>query len=172
MIYFYHMKLNFSSRNKAFTLIELLVVIAIIGILASVVIASLNSARAKARDAKRVSDLKQIQTALTMYYADNGAYPSTSGQIRGVCSGYGGHAVSGATGYIPNLAPTYIPVLPVDPKPTGAAADCIIYNSGGASEYVIANLRSYEGVVPDALKRISIPTEKTIAIYTPGYANF
>lgn len=163
------MKLTF--RNKAFTLIELLVVIAIIGILASVVIASLNSARAKARDAKRVSDLKQLQTALELYHAENGNYPNSSG-IRGVCASYGSHGVTGAAGYIPNLAPTYIPVLPVDPKPTGAAADCIIYNSGGGSEYVIANLRNYEGAVPEALKRPSNPAEKTIVIYTPGYSTF
>jgi len=60
---------------KAFTLIELLVVIAIIGILASVVVVNVGSARVKARDAKRISDMKAIQTALEMYYDDNGVYP-------------------------------------------------------------------------------------------------
>ena len=53
--------------KKGFTLIELLVVIAIIGILASVVLASLNSARKKSRDARRVADIKQIQLALELY---------------------------------------------------------------------------------------------------------
>ena len=64
------------SRNKGFTLIELLVVIAIIGVLASIVTSSLSSARAKARDARRESDIKSIQTALEMYYLDNGHYPA------------------------------------------------------------------------------------------------
>lgn len=59
--------MKFRSRNKGFTLIELLVVIAIIGILASVILASLNSAREKARDARRKSDLRQISTALELY---------------------------------------------------------------------------------------------------------
>ena len=61
--------------KKGFTLIELLVVIAVIGLLASIVMISMNSIRAKARDVKRLSDLKQIQTALEMYYDAVGQYP-------------------------------------------------------------------------------------------------
>jgi type II secretion system protein G len=65
------------TPKKGFTLIELLVVVAIIGLLATLSIVALNTARAKARDAKRVGDIKQIQTALELYYNDNGGYPST-----------------------------------------------------------------------------------------------
>lgn len=57
-----------------FTLIELLVVIAIIGTLASVILVSLNSARLKSRDARVISDVQQIRTAIESGY--NGlAYP-------------------------------------------------------------------------------------------------
>lgn len=62
-------------NRKGFTLIELLVVIAIIGLLSTLAVVSLNTARLKARDARRVSDIKQIQTALELFYNDKGVYP-------------------------------------------------------------------------------------------------
>lgn len=64
--------------SRGFSLIELLVVIAIIGILSSVVLTSLNTARAKARDARRISDIKQVQLALELYYDANNFYPENS----------------------------------------------------------------------------------------------
>lgn len=69
--------MNNKSKIKGFTLIELLVVIAIIGLLSSIVLASLNMARAKARDAKRLSDMHQMQIALELYYDSFGRYPDS-----------------------------------------------------------------------------------------------
>lgn len=63
-------------NKKGFTLIELLVVIAIIGLLSTLAVVALGSARQKANDAKRLSDIKQVQTALELYYTDNSAYPT------------------------------------------------------------------------------------------------
>jgi len=65
------------SKTKGFTLIELLVVISIIGILSSIVLASLNTARAKTRDARRLSDMHQMEIALELYYDKFGVYPSS-----------------------------------------------------------------------------------------------
>lgn len=63
-----------NSMQRGFTLIELLVVIAIIGLLGSVVLASLATARAKGYDARRKSDLNQIRTALHLYYNTHNNY--------------------------------------------------------------------------------------------------
>ncbi len=63
------------KKIRGFTLIELLVVVAIIGILSSIVVTGLQDAKASSRDAKRVSDIKNIQLSLALYYNDNGHYP-------------------------------------------------------------------------------------------------
>lgn len=64
-----------SQDGKGFTLIELLVVIAIIGILASVVLSSLNDARESARVASAQTQLKSMHTAMEMLYNATGLYP-------------------------------------------------------------------------------------------------
>lgn len=84
-----------SHHSKAFTLIELLVVIAIIAGLASIVLVSLNSARIKSRDARRVGDIRQIQAALLMYAEEHSQVYPTS---------------------LDDLDPTYMPKVPPDPK--------------------------------------------------------
>lgn len=112
-----------NKTTRGFTLIELLVVIAIIGILSSVVLASLNTARLKSRDTRRISDIKQLQLALALYYdANSSAYPTA----------------------LSALAPTYIPVIPTDPvgaaayrysaNIVGAGTTCASYHLGATLE--------------------------------------
>ena len=137
------------EKKKGFTLIELLVVIAIIGVLASTVLASLNKARAKARDARRRVDLKQVFTALEFYYDANNAYPSTIVGVLlwwGNCSAYGSHDITGANGWVPNLAPTYIPVLPLDPR-YNSTFGCYLYNSNGTDYKLLAH-QTTESICP------------------------
>jgi len=68
-------------KNKGFTLIELLVVIAIVGLLASIVLFSLESIRAKGRDTRRVTDMKAILEGLSFYYNENYLYPDSGGAV-------------------------------------------------------------------------------------------
>ena len=91
-------------RNiKGFTLIELLVVIAVIGILSTMAIIALGSARTKSRDAKRVADLKQISTALELFYDDHGYYPTI------ITPGNNLTSVDGTR--------TYLSTIPSNPSP-------------------------------------------------------
>ena len=96
--------------GTGFTLVELLTVIAIIGILSSIVMASLLTARQKGRDARRIADIKQIQLALEQYYNEYLKYPTS----------------------LSSLSPNYISVLPSDPLGSS-------YANGGVYYYVAAN---------------------------------
>lgn len=100
-------------KKSAFTLLELLVVIVIIGILATVSIIALNNARAKSRDAKRVGDIKQISTALELFFNDKGRYPN-------IDEWDVGQLFSTST----NLTSSYMQTIPLPPTPAdGNCAD-------------------------------------------------
>lgn len=73
------------NKFRAFTLVELLVVISIIGLLSTLALVSLNGARAKARDAIRINDIKIISDAIEMYNIDNDEYPIDPCAETGVC---------------------------------------------------------------------------------------
>ncbi len=66
------------KSRKGFTLIELMVAIAVIGFLSSMFLSYLGSARAKARDVRRKDDLRNIETALAVYFGNHGIYPTAS----------------------------------------------------------------------------------------------
>ncbi len=68
------------NRSRAFTLVELLVVIAILGILASLVTAGAQTARRKGSVTKARTTIAALETAISMYYGDLGAYPKTGNE--------------------------------------------------------------------------------------------
>ena len=123
---------SIKSTRKGFTLIELLVVIAIIGILSSVVLASLSTARQKSRDAKRISDLGQVQLALELYFDKVQSYPSTTPTICGVagitpCAPTQATALNGYDAAIVGLSDVQQKFLPKNPLPAGGANGALSY---------------------------------------------
>jgi len=95
-----------TPKLRGFTLVELLVVIAIIGLLVAIVVPNLGNAKALGRDSRRVSDIKNIQLSLALYYNDNLQYPLS----------------------LSSLSPTYMSTVPKDPK-TGSDYYYKVYNS-------------------------------------------
>lgn len=107
--------ITFKHQSSGFTLIELLVVIAIIGILSSVVLASLNTAREKARDAQRLSDMDQIRLALEFFFDDNNHYPGPT--FEGIDPF--GEQLGDDYGPIEQALSPYLSVIPKDPLHDG-----------------------------------------------------
>ena len=118
----YHRPMKTVQEKSGFTLIELLVVIAIIGLLSSMTLASLNIARLKARDARRVADIRELQVALELYYNSQSVpeYPAASA-VCDAAAAYGLEAL---------VAGGFIPTIPRDPN---AVPNCYRYTSNAAS---------------------------------------
>jgi len=122
------MRENYATMG--FTLIELLVVISIIGLLSSIILSSLNSARMKARDSRRIADLNQIKLALELYFDANGYYPQSN--CGWDCNGYRYSTDSSWDLLAADLRP-YIKTLPKDPRNNCAGpwnAGCFSYAYG------------------------------------------
>ncbi len=122
--------------KKGFTLVELLVVIAIIALLSTLSVVALNSARAKSRDARRQSDIKQIRTALELYYdANNQQYPAGNkilGATDTACLNQNGWVSTSACA----SATIFMQKVPTDPVP---GTHSYIYNVGDSgATYTIA----------------------------------
>lgn len=126
-------------NKKGFTLIELLVVIAIIGLLSTLAVVALGNARQKARDARRLSDLKQLQTALELYYTDQTAYPATVST--GVLGGAGGVCLNSSGFSATAGCPTpYMGQVPADPLNSGV--NVYTYTANSSTYSVTASLET------------------------------
>ncbi len=119
-----------SKLLSGFTLIELLIVIAIMGILVALLLPNLASARERARDSRRKTDLSNLQTALRLYYSDNQSFPDTTT----LTSLWGSALASTDT--------TYMAVLPRDPSSAPGAQINYGYNSNGETYIIVASLEN------------------------------
>ena len=122
--------------QAGFTLIELLVVIAIIGLLAAIILASLDTARTKSRDARRLADIREIQNALEQYAATCGSFPQPLSSGAGLGAGDNNGCPSGIT------LGTFLTPVPTDPKSGlsyaytafGSGSNCTTYHLGARLE--------------------------------------
>jgi len=122
----YYMKNN-TLYDKGFNLIELLIVLAIIGVLASFLLTNFIGAKARARDAQRKSDLRQIQSALELYRTDQGSYPKDVDMP--ACGGS-----LTFTDPVTLSITTYIQKMPCDPL---SATSYSYIRRGGGSTYAL-----------------------------------
>lgn len=120
------MKFYKHNNQRGFTLLEMLMVISIIGLLASITLTSVASARVKSRDAKRKLDLNQIYNAMNLYFSEYDCLPITSGTA---CSGASGYSEFNSAGWDYSSQGNFLPFLqtsglmssvPVDPVNNGA----------------------------------------------------
>ncbi len=137
-------------KTGGFTLVELLVVVAIIGLLATLSVLALGSARVRARDAKRLADIKTVQTALELYNNDQGGYPSApaAGLLIGDPAGAPSARVLTSAGWeaAPTGSTTYLPTAPDDPLGSqnyvyngrvSSAPGAAVCSAGQCASYVI-----------------------------------
>lgn len=118
-------KTRVATGTRGFTLIELMVVIAIIGLLASIILVSLSTAQQKGRDARRIADLKEIETALELYYSDHNSYPVATTQTSAVTA-------------LTALVPTYISNLTDDPL--GGSYHYVYLSTAGGTFYCLGSI--------------------------------
>lgn len=143
--------------HSAFTLVELLVVIAIIGLLSTVAVVSLSSARAKARDTKRLADMKQIVTAINLYYEDNGYYPACAAG-GGVCSTTG---YAGDFSNVLEIKPTYMANIPQDP--TNISTSYGYYYAQGWHPTGLCGYSAHTGLATDYILAMRLENPNGVA---------
>ncbi len=126
------------NGKQGFTLIEILIVVAIIAILASVVLVGLGPAQQAGRDARRLSDLHQVQNGLELYYNKCGFYPGTA--AAGACTATNNAATNGYADMSAAVTGSGLGIntLPLDP--TNSAPRVYMFRTNGttASQYVLA----------------------------------
>ncbi len=134
-------------KRSAFTLVELMVVVAIIGLISTIAIVASSAIRSRGRDTKRIADLRQVRSALELYYNETSAYPTCGQACTTYCDcttvGWGGNFAE------MEIKPAYMASIPADPINDGTygyfyargykiSGNCSYMNTNSPSDYVLA----------------------------------
>ena len=162
------MKIN--NNRSGFTLIEILIVVAIIAILASVVLIGLGPTQEAGRDARRLSDLHEVQNGLELYYGKCGYYPG--GVAAGACAvtattGYN----TGATTMTAALTGVGVGVGSVPLDPTNSGTHVYTYHTNGASADSYALAAVLENVNDSVFKSYVAPGNAAALTSGDGYSS-
>lgn len=128
------------KKPRGFTIVELLIVIVVIAVLAAIAVVAYNGIQARANDARRASDLRQVVKLIEAYNAENGSYPSTGGLSVA-------YADNNCTNANPNKRADWVPglgvTLPQSFGPRQAGYGCYIYASNG-TQFVVSAWRALQ----------------------------
>ena len=129
------------KKHAGFTLVELLVVIAIIGILSTIAVVALNGARRKARDVKRVENIRQLHLSLELYNNESNGYPSEDTPVTLGTGTYSSLCAGGFKTVCSGGEQVFMGIIPSAPAPTdGSCSDGdndFSYQTPGGGEYEI-----------------------------------
>lgn len=154
-------------ERKGFTLIEILIVVAIIAILASVVLVGLGPTQQAGRDARRLSDLRQVQNGLELYYNKCGFYPG-SATGASACAASNNAATAGYADMSSAVTGSGLGINTMPLDPTNAAPHTYLFDTNGktASQYVLAAVLENTGNT--VFTGYTALTVTQLATYTSG----
>jgi prepilin-type N-terminal cleavage/methylation domain-containing protein len=154
------------TTREGFTLIEILIVVAIIAILASVVLVGLGPTQQAGRDARRISDLHEVQNGLELYYNKCGFYPGTA--AAGTCTAGNNGATSGYTTMSAALVGSGLQITSIPQDPTNSTPHLYLFRTNGttASQYVLATV--LENAANTVFTSYTPLTAAQLTAYTSG----
>jgi prepilin-type N-terminal cleavage/methylation domain-containing protein len=156
------------ERNHGFTLIELLIVIAIFALMANLTMVSLNNAKRESRDAKRMTNVNQLRSALHLYSTENLSYPTGTG----IALGTDNNLILDSTGWVSSnpVSPIFMYTVPRDPSMinqsssnpcTAASTDTCDYSyTVNGNDYIIYFY--LEGTIGDKAQGLHFATKDTL----------
>ncbi len=161
-----------NNKRSGFTLIEILIVVAIIAILASAVLVGLGPTQQAGRDARRLSDIREVQNALELFYSKCGFYPGGTAATGACSTGFSAPTTWGSLAtLLTTTANIGVTTIPSDPS-TNRSYE-YAYNTGGTSYIIGAALENpnnsvFNGYTPPVTTGYTWTADTGMIVPDPG----